>query len=211
MEPLPGKADYYSSNSSRLAVNSHEGYNLYIITISTIPKSAFSSFNNEQQLDVIIRTNRLVVLSRNQEEKHEVKTNSIASYQFSSTGSVAVFLSTSDSYLSVLINKNYNRTEVSRFVLSPLSSPWSHIFASNSELVTYDLTLLNEGISDSNITVMFEEEDTLSFTTLYEGIVSYDSFVRLNEKNCYTFKTELIVGQDHIEIDLVAAEGGPEF
>lgn len=119
-----------------MEITSNQGYSLYLVTVGT----------NATQVDAIIRSSRPVILSRNQEESRPLKAKEMASYHFSSTGSLALFLSTSESYLSVLVNKNYNRTTVSEAAISPRSEPWLHIKALTSELITYDLTITNQGL-----------------------------------------------------------------
>lgn len=110
---------------------------------------------NSSTVQVIIRKDQPVILTRNQEEQILMPKQSVLSYQISTTGSIALFLTTSQQFIAVTIAKNYNRTEVTKNVVSPRSGPWLYLNASNTELVTYDITLLNSNQEATTVSIMF--------------------------------------------------------
>lgn len=74
------------------------------------------------------------------------------------------------------ISKDYNQTEVTRKYLSAISYPWLFINASSLELTVYDVTIGNGEGKDTVVTVMYEENDVLSWNRLYRDIAVYDAF-----------------------------------
>lgn len=90
------------------------------------------------------------------------------SYKIYTTGSIALFLTTTSQYPTITINKNYNTTKVVSKTISNKSSPWIYINATSSDLVLYDLTISNNlGTEDIIIGILFEENDVLSYQRLY--------------------------------------------
>ena len=110
------------------------------------------------------------------EHKSVLPANSILSYRIYTSGSIALFLATSSAPVSLRVNKDYNHTLVKHSYLGTASYPWLFLNATNSQLLTYDLTILNEGEEDTTVTVLFEEDDLLSWERLYQDIVLYDAF-----------------------------------
>lgn len=129
--------------------------------------------------------------------------SSIFSYKIFTTGSIAIFLATNSQHPSISINKNYNTTSILTISITNKSAPWHYIQALNNELVTYDITIYNNASEDIAINIMYQENDSLAYQRLYEGIIVYDAFVSKQEVNCYYYDSPMLVGRKDIVIDFV--------
>ncbi len=70
----------------------------------------------------------------NQEHRQKIAANSTMSYRIHSTGSIALFIATNQQRPQVIINKQYNYTNIVNTSITNKSSPWIYIEATNSDL-----------------------------------------------------------------------------
>ena len=171
----------YKAYGSELSIKEDTFFNLYLITIVASPS------NSSSGIDLLIHHGEPIILTRNREYHRTLPAHSILSFRIYTSGSIALFAATSATSIDLTVNKNYNHTAVKHAYLSTVSYPWMFLNSTDSSLVAYDITIRNEEDEDTSMTILFEENDLLSWQRLYQDMVLYDAFTFPNEKNCYYF------------------------
>lgn len=149
---------------------------MYIITVELYPSNSSQQSDSSDYIQLLISQDRPLTLTRSRQHRLPLPSSSVLSLRIYTAGSIALFLATTPASVSVAISKDYNQTEVTRKYLSAISYPWLFINASSLELTVYDVTIGNGEGKDTVVTVMYEENDVLSWNRLYRDIAVYDAF-----------------------------------